>query len=49
LYRFGIRKLVCEEEQILEIEMQENNETPGNTPGKPDVFSPKYQAYKEKW
>lgn len=45
LYKFGIRKLILEEEEILE----EEKETPGDTPGGPDHFSPKYQAYKEKW
>ena len=45
LYKFGIRKLILEEEEILE----EEKETPGEIPEGPDLFSPKYQSYKEKW
>lgn len=40
---------MLEEEEILEVEAKDSKETPGETPGQPDFFSPKYQAYKEQW
>lgn len=49
LYKFGMRKLILEEEEILEEEGQDAKDTPGKTPGAPDTFNPNFQAYKEKW